>query len=1041
MSEERKFATVLFADIVGSTAFGEAHDPEVVREALARTFAEWRQIITSHGGTVEKFIGDAVMAVFGVPLAHEDDPERAVRAAFALREQVRSGKSVDDDGHSFDVRTGVASGEVVSGGGETGSDFLVTGPSVNLAARLQQAALPGEILVDPLTRKLTRHVVAFERGRPLEAKGLGRVDACPAHALLSTLPSAHPAFGELRAPLVGRQRERALLDMTLERVRDERQAALITIFGPAGIGKTRLIEEWTVRGRHAALVGRCLPYGEGITFWPVREMLHADAAIAASDGREDVTAKVRAAVLRAFGAGDPEADAVARRLTVLIGNLGAEEAIPDVHPSNIAAELRWAMRVYLERRGATPTVVVFEDVQWAEPSLLDLIEHLAEWTRAPLLVICLARPDLLDVRPGWGGGKTNATAVTLEPLDYENTRALVGGLLDIPSPPTELIDDICPRADGNPLYVEEFLRTMIETARIARVEDQWLVTRGLPEMSTPATLQGLIAARLDRVPPPVKRALQQASVIGKRFSADALEAIAGAPVAESVLLDAARRGLLVEIDTRGMRGARSHEFHHTLAREVAYASLPKGERLRFHDRFGLWLEETAGGRIGEYADTIAHHAEQAYRLARDLRTPRAPELGRRAFHLLVGAATRARRQADLNAATALYCRAAEIGEAVEIPMAERVEAEGFSALMGYYLEGTPDALARLDRAIEAARDAGPSEVLVRLLSQRGFIARTGEHADRYFAEGVAVARATGDPQLIAHAMVLSNAEAWARGDLLAHEATLLEAYQFMRSSGASADLGLCLVWLATNALQRGDFTATERYLDEAAAAAEASGSKFQLWAVRRASSRSAIARGEHARAVRFANEAVSLAREVGARRLVGLAYVRLGDALYEAGETAQARTILEQALRSVDRDTMAEAYVEVRWKLARAALGTGDREGALAHATAAREAATDLYSSATTAATLAAARDAIGDREGAEALYREALGVIATTGYGQIRADIQRELARHHIRHGRPNEALPLIDAVVDFYRDPLAERRREEASALRRAAEVALPV
>lgn len=1040
MTEERKIATVLFADIVGSTAFGEAHDAEIVREALSRTFSGWRQIITGHGGTVEKFIGDAVMAVFGAPLAHEDDPERALRAAFALRERVRTGDRVDEDGHVFDIRIGIATGEVVSGGGETGGDFLVTGPSVNLAARLQQAALPGEILVDSLTRKLTAHVVAFDRGRPLEAKGVGRVEACPAETLLSALPSARPAFGELRAALVGRQRERALLDITLERVRDERRAALVTVFGPPGIGKTRLVEEWVARGRHAVLVGRCLPYGEGITFWPVREMLHADAAITASDGREEVTAKIRSAVLRTFGSEDADADAVARRLAVLSGNLGAEEAIPDVHASNVAAELRWALRLYFERRNAAPSIIVFEDLQWAEPGLLDLIEHLAEWTRASLLVICLARPELLDARPGWAGGKTNATAVTLEPLDYEGTRTLVAGLLGIQNPPSELVDDICPRADGNPLYVEEFLRTMIETARIARLEGQWLVTRGLPEMSTPATLQGLIAARLDRVPPAVKRALQQASVIGKRFSFEALEAIAGAPIAEDVLLEAARRGLLVEVDARGVRGGRSHEFHHTLAREVAYASLPKGERLRFHERLGLWLEETAGGRIGEYADTIAHHAEQAYRLARELRLSRAGELGRRAFRHLVSAATRARRQADLNAATALYCRAADIGEAVELPMAERAEAEGFSALTGFYVEGTSDALSRLDRAIAAAREAGPSEVLVRLLSQRGFIARRDENADRFFAEGVAVARATGDPQLIAHAMVLSNAESWARGDLLAHQATLLEAYGFIKASGANADLGICLVWLATNAVQRGDFTAAERYLDEATAAAEASGSKFQLWAVRRAASRNAIARGEHARAVRLANEAVALAHEVGARRLLGLAYVRLGDALYEAGEAAQARTILEQAFRSVDRETMREAYVEVRWKLGRAALATGDREGALAHAVAARETASDMYSSATAAAMLAAARDAQGDPAGAETLYKEALAIIAATGYGQLRADIQRDLARHYVRRGRPRDARLLIDALVDFYSDPLAERRRAEAEALRGAAEATVP-
>ena len=1034
MGDERKFASVLFADIVGSTAFGEMHDPEIVREALARTFASWRQIIASHGGTVEKFIGDAVMAVFGVPAAHEDDPERAVRAAFALRERMRR-----DEDSAFNIRIGIASGEVVSGGAEDGGQFLVTGPSVNLAARLQNASAPGEILVDPLTRKLSQHVVAFDAARPVEAKGIGKVDAFPATELTAAIPTARSALGAQRAPLVGRERELALLDLTFARAREESRAGLLTVFGPAGIGKSRLVEEWTARGGHTALVGRCLPYGEGVNFWPITEMLHAAASVVASDTRDEVTAKIRAAVLAAFGDGEGDADAVAKRLAVLVGSMTAQEAIPDVQASNIPAELRWAVRRYVERRAENGIVVVFEDLQWAEAGLLDLVEHLAEWTRARVLVICLARPELLDVRPAWGGGRTNATALTLDPLSYEQTRSLIGGLLGIPHPPTDLVDDICPRSDGNPLYVEEFLRTMIETARIAHVEGEWLVTRGLPQMSTPPTLQGLMAARLDRVPPPLKRALQNGSVIGKRFGVGALEALSGLPVAEDVLLDGVRRALIWEVGDRAVGGGTSYAFHHSLAREVAYNAMPKSERLRLHDRYASWLEGAVGDRIAEYGETIAFHAEQAYLLARDLRSPRASELGRRAFHLLVAAATRARKRADLTAATALYSRAAQIGEATSLPMTERVEAEGFSALTGYYVEGTSEAVERLDRVIDAARQVGPSEVLVRLLSQRGFIARTDENADRYFEEGITVARATGDPTLIAHAMTLSNAQAWARGDLVTMEAVLLEAYRFMKETGAKGELGICLVWLATNALQRGDFTRAQTYLDEAIAEAQASGSKFQLWAVRRLEARAAIARGENALAVRLANEAVALGHEVGAKRAIALAYVRLGDALFEAGEAAQALTILEQALTTIDRNTMREAYVEVRWKLARAALATGARETALGHALAARECASDIYSNATAAATLAAVRDAEGDPASAQRLYGEALAIIANTGFSQLRTDIQRELARHYIRHGRPVEAEPLIADVIAFYRDPLAARRREEAQALHRAAETTL--
>jgi len=1028
LGEERKFATVLFADIVGSTALGESHDPEVVRETLSRTFATWRQILTSHGGTVEKFIGDAVMAVFGVPSAHEDDAERAVRAAFAIRECAREGTGGP---MSLDVRVGITSGEVVGGGGG-GGELLVTGASVNAAARLQQAAAPGELLVGSVTRDLTSHTVRYGEPRRVEAKGMGGLEAFPAEDLLSELPALRPA-PELSAPLVGRDRELRLLETTLERVAEERRAYVMTVFGSAGVGKSRLAQEWISRHHEGALVGRCLPYGEGITFWPVREMLYTDAGIHPTDTRDEVKARIRTAVLRAFGASDPDAEPVARRLTVLAGNVGAEEALPDVHPSNVAPELRWAMRRYVERRAADrPVVLVFEDVQWAEPALLDLIEHIAEWTRAPVFVLCLARPELLDARPSWGGGKTNAAALALEPLSAADTRRLIQALLGATDLPTELADDVCARAEGNPLYVEEFLRMMIDSARITRVDGQWLMARALPAMAMPPTLQGIIAARLDTVPPDVKRILQHSAVIGKRFWTTALAALSGGPVDEAPLLDAIRRGLIFDCDERGLEGGRSYEFRHSLMRNVAYGGVPKGERLRLHDAFAGWLEGVARDRVGEYADTIAYHAEQAFGLARELGSPRAAALGQRAYALLLAAATRARRRADLNSAQALYARAAASGEAAGMPLGERVEAEGFAALSGYYVEGTAEALARLDRAIEAARAAGPSEVLVRLLSQRGFIARKDSSADAYFDEGIAVARATGDPHLIAHAMVLSNAQPWTRGDLETHRRILEEAYAFMKASDARAELGICLVWLATNALQRGDFGGAQRFLEEAAQAAEASGSKFQQWAVARARSREAIARGEHVNGVRFANDALALAIEVGARRLIGLAHARLGDALFEAGEPAQSRTVLEQGRATVDRETMREAFVEIEWKLARAALAASDRSAALAHALAAREAAGhDLYSRATTAATLATVRAAEGDRVAADLLWREALALVEPTGYGALLADVRRDLGRALVQWGHVDEGRPLLEAARAFYADPLAERRRAEIDAI----------
>jgi class 3 adenylate cyclase len=443
--EFRKTVTVLFCDVAGSTALGESLDPEPLRALLAGYFERMKGIVEGHGGTVEKFIGDAVMAVFGVPAVHEDDALRALRAAVEMREALGQ--------LEIEGRIGVNTGEVVTGTEER----LATGDAVNVAARLEQAARPGEILIGETTFRLTRDAAEVEPLEPLALKG--KSDSLAAFRLLGVREGA-PAFARrLDAPMVGRERERQLLGQAFERSRDEQACQLFTMLGPGGIGKSRLVQEFVAAVENAATVvfGRCLPYGEGITYWPLLEVL----------------------------------EGLGRELEI-----GAPE------------ETAWAARKLFEEVAAErPLVIVFDDIQWAEPTLLDLIEHVADLSRdAPIVLLCVARPELLDARPGWGGGKLNATTILLEPLSEEEVRELVANLLDRAELPRDVLHRLEEAAEGNPLFVEEMLAMLAEDG-----------TGG--EIEVPPTIQALLAARLDRLEAAERDVLGRASVEGKVFHA------------------------------------------------------------------------------------------------------------------------------------------------------------------------------------------------------------------------------------------------------------------------------------------------------------------------------------------------------------------------------------------------------------------------------------------------------------------------------------------------------------------------------------------
>ncbi len=497
--EQRKTVTILFADVTGSTALGERLDPESLRHVLARYFDLARATVGRHGGTVEKFIGDAVMAVFGVPRIHEDDALRAVRAATELRDGlVALNETLERDyATKLELRIGVNTGEVVTGTEER----LATGDAVNVAARLEQAAQPGEILLGGDTLRLVRDAVSVQPVDPLELKG--KSERIPAHRLVAVAPDA-PAYARRRdVPMVGRHRQLRLLADAFDQVVSDRSCHLFTVLGPAGVGKSRLVREFLqTLGDVTVLSGRCLSYGEGITYWPAVEI-----------------------VKQANGAGAAEDDTVRATLDALVG---------DAEVVATPAEIAWAFRKLVEAKAAErPVVCLVDDLQWGEATFLELVEHVADLSRgAPILLVCMARPELLDRHSTWAGGKLNATTVLLEPLSESETDELIGGLLAGSTISAGLQARIRRAAGGNPLFVEEML------ALVGLTDDG-------DEVAVPPTIQALLAARLDQLALPERSVLERGSVEGEVFHRGGVAALGEEePQLDSRLTALVRKDLL-----------------------------------------------------------------------------------------------------------------------------------------------------------------------------------------------------------------------------------------------------------------------------------------------------------------------------------------------------------------------------------------------------------------------------------------------------------------------------------------------------------------
>jgi class 3 adenylate cyclase/tetratricopeptide (TPR) repeat protein len=692
LREMRKTVTIVFSDLIDSTPLGEALDAESYRRMLSRYFIEVSRVLEHHGGTVEKFIGDAVMAVFGIPVVHEDDALRAVRAVTELREALHALNEElrAEFGMELRVRTGINTGEVVAGDPAEGQAFA-TGSAVATAQRLEAAASPGEILIGDSTYRLVREAVLVEPLEPLQLKG--KTQPVRAWRLLGVLTGA-PAFARrLDAPMVGRGQELERLRTAFEQAARERECRVINVIGTAGIGKSRLVKELlsSVEDEASVLSGRCLPYGKGITYWPLRDLVRRAAGEVSRDGIERLLH------------GEPDASKVAARVAGAIGIVGSKSA-PE--------ETMWAVRRLLERLARDqPLVIAFDDLQWAEPTFLDLIEYLLGWIRdAPILIVCMARPDLLELHPGWLGVTAGASSIVLDPLSAPEAEAL----LELLSGETELTADLFTRiteaAEGNPLYVEQMLAMLTENGSASH------------DLTIPPTIHALLAARLDRLEPEDRAVIERAAVIGKEFWRSAIAELTPEEERRSSgprLMTLARKEFIepsVSIfpDEDGFR------FRHILIRDAAYLGIAKETRAELHERFAGWLDRTAGQRASELDEIVGYHLEQAhgYRTELGPLSPSSTELAIRAGERLAAAGRRAiLARGDVSAAATLIARALEL-----LPEDHPDRPELLTELGRAFMRigDFPSADDALTNALDSAAAAGDRRLELRTTIEREF---------------------------------------------------------------------------------------------------------------------------------------------------------------------------------------------------------------------------------------------------------------------------------------------------------------------------------
>jgi class 3 adenylate cyclase/tetratricopeptide (TPR) repeat protein len=956
----RKTVTVVFCDLVGSTALGERSDPEVLRDLMSRYHAELRTILERHGGTVEKFVGDAAMAVFGLPQVHEDDAIRAVRAAIEMRDAVaRIG---------LRVRIGVNTGEVVAGTGET----LVTGDAVNVAARLEQAAGPGEVLIGAATERLVRQRLHAEATEPLALKG--KSEAVRAFRVLTLLDDV-PAFTRaIAAPFVGRREELERLEAALERAVETRVPHLATIVGPPGIGKSRLARELIGRAQARVLVGRCLSYGEGITYWPLQEMVSQIGDVRAVLGEA------------------PEGDLAALRIAGAIG---------DADTPCTPEEIAWGARKLFEAMAAAdPLVVVFDDIHWAEPTFLDLIEYVTAFAQGvPLLVLCMARADLFDRRPTWTAPRPNVTVLTLEPLSSADSAVLA---TDLGETMSGTIERIVETAEGNPLFVEQLVAALAEDG---------------DGLEVPPTLQALLSARIDRLAESERAVIARGSVEGRLFHRGAVAALLSEQDRAAVgghLLTLVRKEL-IRPDHAVVPGDDGFRFGHALIRDAAYDEIPKRQRAVLHERYAEWLASRLGADAPD--EIVGYHLEQAYRYGAELGAAD-PVVGERAAERLATAGQAARSRGDMRAAGNLLGRAAGL-----VPGGARRPA--FLVGLGEALHATGEiepARSVLEEAAALANAAGDDHVewLARIeLAATGFESESGG-SEAALAEAKAALDArgpVGDHEVLARAWdLVATAHNW-RGRVAEWQHASEQAVAHARETGDLA-LEVQMVTQSAPPIVYGSVTVQEglRYADDLLVRLGHVPEVQGLTAHVRAHMRARL--GEFERAFEDANAYRHHIRELGQETLYAHTANCTWDVCLWAQDWPRGEEALRESYEMLERMGMKISLATVAAHLGEAVLHQGHIDEAERRSVESEGlgAGDDLYNEMSWRRLRAKVFAARGDLKGARALARQAVDSAAGVGFLDDAAltwlDLSRILgaAGHPEAMGAATEALALFE-------------------------------
>jgi class 3 adenylate cyclase/tetratricopeptide (TPR) repeat protein len=902
---ERKFATALFADLVGSTTLAELEDPEVVQSVVGRTFDRLSEEITRYGGHLEKFMGDAVLAVFGIPKTHEDDPERAVRAALEMQAVLSElNRTFAGEGKpQLAMRIGIEAGEVLVDLQRTTGphDRMLTGDAVNTAARLQTAAEPGHVVVGPAVYASVKDVFDLGELPPLTLKG--KADAVPAwdaRSVIAKRRGERPSLG-MEARLIGRDEELTVLKQTLQQTEHSARPSLVTIVGPAGVGKSRLVSELAayVEGLPSFFywrVGRCLAYGNA-AYSALADAVKAQCEILEDDPAEVVRTKIDAVVQELFG--DLElAPAIGALVSAGERTLSREDLFE-------------AWRRFLERMAARyPMVLVLEDIHWADEGLLDFIEHVADWAQGPIMVVALARAELLERRPTWGGGKRNANSIYLDPLSPEEDAEMIDELVpgDVPD---ELRAMIVERAEGNPLYTEEIVRMLIDRGVLRATEaSRWEVAAAVHDVEVPRSIQGLIAARLDGLPDDEKLVLQDAAVVGRDFWLGSVVALSGLePTAAREVLGRLRvKELIVPHETSGFRGEAEFSFRHLLLRDGAYESLPKQLRAQKHAGVVAWAAERAGERADEMAELVASHALAALRYRDELGDtgPEHVAAARDVYRWARAAGDRSAAVWLQGEAAGWYAEAARAADLIEAPLAERVSLARahLDAAWGPQTVEENERIGR--RLIELAEQEGDRLAegygRARLVRVYFDLARNDE-AEAMAEAAIELLEPLGDSVELADALRTSGWLRWRTGDAAEAELVLRRAVEVATRVDAPVVLADAMMDLGVALSMLGRKDECVQIMDEAYRLAKAAGDfnvMMRIYINYPATGLNWVS--DFPKIIEVSAEGVELARKAGSLQNVAWQLGNLCDTLaQQTGPTGEARAMALEAVEIAER--------------------------------------------------------------------------------------------------------------------------------------------